>query len=184
MKKLLPSILALCLLLTACGRALPAEVPEPGPAPEISAGPDRPENEENRSLERLTVELVVDWEETDRVLESRTELERLLREALEAQEWAVEEVQVTISTAGGPTGDALAAGGVDAACLPEEDYAAREGDASAVLTAPGTVFAVTGAREELDESFRAALAKALLETEPGTEFLSRCSPGRTYTAVS
>lgn len=183
MKKLLPSILALCLLLTSCGRELPGEAPGPGPGPEVSAGPGEPE-QESRSLEGLTVELVVDWEETDRVLEDRTELERLLREALEAQGWAVEEVQVTISTAGGSTGDALAAGGVDAACLPEEDYGAREGDADAVLTAPGTVFAVTGAREELDESFRAALAAALLETEPGAEFLSRCSPGRTYTAVS
>ena len=180
MKRWIPILLALCLLLSACGGRPPAEPPSPGPeTPPASAGPEK----ENRSLERLTVELVVDWEDTDRVLESQGELERLLRGALEERDWAVEEVQVTISTAGGPTGDALAAGGVDAACLPEEDFEARREDAFAVLTAEGAVLAVTGAREELDGEFRAALAGALLETEPGAEFLRLYSPERTYAAV-
>ena len=92
-------------------------------------------------------------------------------------------MQITISTAGGPTGDALAAGGVDAACLPEEDCEAREADAFPVLAAPGRVLAVTGAREELDGDFRAALAEALLETEEGAAFLSLYSPDTVYTAA-
>lgn len=179
MKKLTPILLAVCLLAAACGGDPPAPEAGPAPLPEAPAA----SGEAGRSLERLAVELVVDWADTDRVLESQAELERLLREALAAQAWAVEEVQVTISTAGGPTGDALAVGGVDAACLPEEDYEAREGDAFAVLAAPGWVLAVTGAREELDRDFRAALAAALLETEQGADFLAVYSPGAAYAAV-
>lgn len=183
MKKRILLLLLFCLLLAGCAQEPPeddAPAPKaPGvPAPTVSALEG-----ESRALDRLTVELVVDWEDTDRVLESQKELERLLREALAVQAWAVEEVQITISTAGGPTGDALAAGGVDAACLPEEDFAARRGDASAVLAGSGAVFAVTGAREEIDGGFREALAEALLNTEQGAAFLGAYSPDRTYTAV-
>lgn len=183
MKKLIPILLALCLLSAACAQRPREEAPPP-PAPEAPAVPEPPApEEEGRALERLTVELVVDWEDTDRVLEGRAELERLLQAALAGQAWTVEEVQITISTAGGPTGDALAAGGVDAACLPEEDCEAREADAFPVLAAPGRVLAVTGAREELDGDFRAALAEALLETEEGAAFLSLYSPDTVYTAA-
>ena len=180
MKKLIPILMALCLLSAACAQR-PREEALPPPAPEAPAVPEPPApEEEGRALERLTVELVVDWEDTDRVLEGRAELERLLQAALAGQAWTVEEVQITISTAGGPTGDALAAGGVDAACLPEEDCEAREADALPVLAAPGRVL---GAREELDGDFRAALAEALLETEEGAAFLSLYSPDTVYTAA-
>ena len=179
MKKLIPILMALCLLSAACAQRPREEAPPP-PAPEAPAVPEPPApEEEGRALERLTVELVVDWEDTDRVLEGRAELERLLQAALAGQAWTVEEVQITISTAG----DALAAGGVDAACLPEEDCEAREADAFPVLAAPGRVLAVTGAREELDGDFRAALAEALLETEEGAAFLSLYSPDTVYTAA-
>ena len=110
MKKLIPILLALCLLSAACAQRPREEAPPP-PAPEAPAVPEPPApEEEGRALERLTVELVVDWKDTDRVLEGRAELERLLQAALAGQAWTVEEVQITISTAGGPTGDALAAG--------------------------------------------------------------------------
>ena len=81
MKKLIPILLALCLLSAACAQRPREEAPPP-PAPEAPAVPEPPApEEEGRALERLTVELVVDWEDTDRVLEGRAELERLLQDA-------------------------------------------------------------------------------------------------------
>ena len=154
MKKLIPILMALCLLSAACAQR-PREEALPPPAPEAPAVPEPPApEEEGRALERLTVELVVDWEDTDRVLEGRAELERLLQAALDGQAWTV-----------------------------EEDCEAREADAFPVLAAPGRVLAVTGAREELDGDFRAALAEALLETEEGAAFLSLYSPDTVYTAA-
>ena len=158
--------LAVCLALTACGRARP---PAPQPdVPPASAPADRPADGEPMSLGILTVELVVAWEEADRLLESLDQLSGLLSKALEEQGCAPEEVRVTLSTAGGVTADALAEGGVDAAWLPAEDFASCGDRAIAALS------------QELDGSFRELLARAVLDTEPGREFTQLCYPGAAY----
>ncbi len=172
--------LAVCLALTACGRARP-----PAPQPDVPpafAPADRPADGEPMSLGILTVELVVVWEEADRLLESLDQLSGLLSKALVEQGCAPEEVRVTLSTAGGVTADALAEGGVDAAWLPAEDFASCGDRAIAALSQDtgGGVAAVTAAREELDGSFRELLARAVLDTEPGREFTQLCYPGAAY----
>ncbi len=81
--------LAVCLALTACGRAKP---PAPQPdVPPASAPADRPADGEPMSLGILTVELVVAWEDADRLLESLDQLSGLLSKALEEQGCAPEE---------------------------------------------------------------------------------------------
>lgn len=178
-KRCLLPVLVLALLLSACGaREQPDKQPDsPPPAPVEPAEPaSRPE--EPAALGPLTVEVVVDGEEAERLLERLEDLSALLSEGLLERGYAPEEVVITISTAGGVTADALCAGGVDAACLPAADYLAAEGQAEAILTTDdgAATAAVTAGREELDESFCAALAGAL--TESG--FLEVCYPGRTY----
>lgn len=181
----------LCLLLSACGKETqePQETDDPpGEAVQTPTGNeqgDAPSSGTQRQLaiDHLTVELVVDWEDSDRILSEMDELSRLLQEGLRAQQCEVEEITVTLSTAGGFTGSALAEGGVDVACMPAVDYVACGESAYAVLTTDEalctTVVAVTSAREELDEDFRAALSAALLETEAGAKFLESCRPGLT-----
>lgn len=181
-KRFLLPVLVLALLLSACGvREQPDEPPAPPPAPVEPAKPAAPP-EEPAALGPLTVEVVVDGEEAERLLERLEDLSALLNEGLLERGYAPEEVVITISTAGGVTADALCAGGVDAACLPAADYLAAEEQAAAVLTTDdGTaVAAVAAGREELDEAFRGALAGAL--TESG--FLEACCPGRTYLPAS
>ena len=146
--------LAACLLLAACGKAS-----QPPPRPEEPAPPEERREEEAPSLGSLTVELVASWEEADRLLESLDQLSGLLGEALAEQGCVLDEVRVTLSTAGGVTADALAEGGVDAAWLPAEDCSACGDKAQAVLAQEtgGGVAAVTAAREELDGEFQALL---------------------------
>lgn len=169
--------LAACLLLAACGRA--GQTP---PAAEEPAPPEDRREEEALSLGSLTVELVVSWEEADRLLDSLDQLSGLLGEALAEQGCVTDEVRVTLSTAGGVTADALSKGGVDAAWLPAEDFSAcgEKAGAALIQEGGGCVAAVTGAREELDGEFRALLVRAALDTEPGRAFLQLYCPGGTY----
>lgn len=182
----------LCLLFAACGRgsreppendAPPAEEIQP-PAEDAQGGLSQDEEERRLAVGHLTVELVADWEQSDQLLSEVDELSRLLRDGLRESRCDVENVTITLSTAGGITGNALAEGGVDLACMPAVDYIACEEAAYAVLTTDEelctAVLAVSKAREELDEAFCAALSAALLETESGAEFLELYSPGLNF----
>lgn len=178
-------LLAACLLLAGCRRAETTAEPPPEPSPPPAAvqpEENRPA-EEPRSLflDSLTVEVVVDWEDADRVLDRLEELSRLLDGALEAVDCTLEEpAAITIGTAGGITAQALADGGVDAAFLPAADLLTTEDDAAiGVLmnTDQDFFLAASTAREELDEYFRSALEEALTATEDGRSFLETCYPG-------
>ena len=195
MRKKLWLLLLLCLLLTACNQAaqpdtLPAENPAPpaaAPIPPAGWEIDEPSDPEPVFLDRLTIEVVVDWSEADRILSRLEELSQLVGEALEEKECTVENpVTVTIGTAGGVTAQALAGGGVDAAILPTGDYAEIEEKASAVFHSmdDGIMAVVTLAREELDENFRTLLSSALLETDAGKEFLEICYPGVVFIGMN
>lgn len=178
--------LALCLALAACQSRDPASDPPDDPAPAAPSVPaeSRPvEPDPDMRVGRLAVELVVEWEETDRLLTGLDQLSGLLGDALLEKGCAAEEVSVTLSTAGGVTADALAEGGVDVAFLPGSDYV-RCGDCAAALIAgegdAAAVAAVSAAREELGGGFPAALAGALLDTETGRQFLETCYPEAAY----
>lgn len=178
-------LLAVCLLLAGCRRAeTPAEPPpEPSPPPAAVLPEENQPAGEDRSLflDSLQVEVVVDWEDADRVLDHLEELSRLLDGALEAVDCTLEEpAAITIGTAGGITAQALADGGVDAAFLPAADLLTTEDDAAiGVLmnTDQDFFLAASTAREELDEYFRSALEEALTATEDGQAFLEICYPG-------
>lgn len=178
--------LALCLALAACQSRDPASDPPDDPAPAAPSVPaeSRPvEPDPDMRVGRLAVELVVEWEEADRLLTGLDQLSGLLGDALLEKGCAAEEVSVTLSTAGGVTADALAEGGVDVAFLPGLDYV-RCGDCAAALIAgegdAAAVTAVSAAREELGGGFPAALAGALLDTETGRQFLETCYPEAAY----
>lgn len=173
-------LLAVCLLLTGCQRV--ETPPEPSPPPAALPEEIQPA-EEPRSLflDSLTVEVVVDWEDADRILESLEELSRLLEGALLAADCTVENpVAITIGTAGGITAQALADGGVDAAFLPAEDLLTTEDDAAIEVlmnTNQDFFLAASTARPELNEDFRLALVEALTAAEDGQAFLEICYPG-------
>lgn len=177
-------LLVCCLSLSACaGQQEPPPPEEPvqliGQTPQDTV--QQPKPAEPVPLNRLAVEVVVDWEDTDRILSDLDQLSQRLGEDLLACGYAVEEVAVTISTAGGFTGSALAEGGVDVVCMPAADYMAIEDCATAILTTDeavctGVVAAAAG-REELDGSFLSALSDAMT-LEGG--FLESCYPGVTY----
>lgn len=176
-------LLAACLLLAGCRRAETEAPPEPAPPPaSVQPAEDQPA-EEPRSLflDSLTVEVVVDWEDADRVLGSLEELSRLLDSALDEADCILKEpATVTIGTAGGITAQALADGGVDVAFLPAADLLTTNADAAiGVLmnTSQDFFLAASTAREELDEYFRSALEEALTATEDGQSFLEICYPG-------
>ena len=178
---------ALCLLLAGCQKVRPApDEGLPSPAPVPMAEPDEPREEGPQvvSLDRLAVEVVVDWEDADRILSSLEELSRLLGDALGERNYLVDEVAVTIGTAGGITAQALGDGGVDAAFLPLEDLAEMEdGKAVQVLESAerGLALAVTGLRA--DQRFCGILPEALTATEAGLAFLEVCYPGTVFSVV-
>lgn len=195
-KTLFPIILLLlCLLPAACGQGggkpaqtdtTPTESQDPqddGQAPS-----SLPEDGGPVLLDSLTVELVVDWEDADRMLSALDSMKRLLAEALLAQGYDVEEITVTISTAGGFTGEAMSGGGVDVAFLPAADYIAYEKNARAVLVTDEDICEIVAAltlrREELDDGFQSALEQALLETEAGGSFLETYRAGAIFLPAS
>ena len=184
-KTLWMAALLSCLLLSACKAPSPAPGQPDKPVIESPGEAGQPgQTDEPAALDRLTMELVVDWDETDRVLACLDQLSGLLSDSLLAQGYAAEEVVVTISTAGGITGSALAEGGIDAACMPAADFAAYASQATAVLATEGAahVVAVTAARDELDAAFQEAFADALLE--PEAQFLGLCYPGEAYAPIT
>ena len=129
-------------------------------------------------IDHLTFELVADWSDSDRLLTEIKNLPQLLKDCLLEKQYQVDDITVTISTAGGLTADALNNGGVDLALMPAVDYVSCTEDIYAILTTEDTpcttVLAVSGAKAECDENFRSALTKALLETEAGNTFLNTC----------
>ena len=188
---LLTLLLALCLLLSSCSRSgntnanispTPEKPDAPITTPDKEEPPQQPE-EEPISISHLTAELVVEMGDAERFLSRLGELSTLLQQGLTQENCHVDDVTITISTAGGVTGDALAGGGVDVAFLPAVDYVTYEGSALAVLTTDeeicSMVVAVSAAREELDGAFCRALEKALLETTEGSDFLELYQPGIT-----
>lgn len=177
---------AVCLLLAGCSRAEPETPPEPSPPP-VSVQPEENQPAEKPRplfLESLSVEVMVDWEDADRMLGSLDELSRLLDGALEEAGCTLgEPAAVTIGTAGGITAQALADGGVDVAFLPAEDLLTTEEDAVVGVlmnTDQDFFLAASTAREELDEHFRSLLENALTMTEDGQAFLETCYPGMEF----
>ena len=174
---------AVCLLLAGCRRAETETPPEPSPPPaSVQPEEDQPaEKPRPLFLESLSVEVMVDWEDADRMLGSLDELSRLLDGALEEAGCTLgEPAAVTIGTAGGITAQALADGGVDVAFLPAEDLLTTEEDAAVGVlmnTDQDFFLAASTAREELDERFRSLLEDALTMTEDGQAFLETCYPG-------
>ncbi|MDE6931998.1 MAG: hypothetical protein K2P37_04850 [Oscillospiraceae bacterium] len=177
------ALAAVCLLLAGCRRAEPETPPEPSPPPaSVQPEEDQPaEKPRPLFLESLSVEVMVDWEDADRMLGSLDELSRLLDSALEEAGCTLgEPATVTIGTAGGITAQALADGGVDVAFLPAEDLLTTEEDAAVGVlmnTDQDFFLAASTGREELDEHFRFLLEEALTMTEDGQAFLETCYPG-------
>jgi len=187
--KVLVCALLLGLLLCACG-----ENTQPTPPPDVDTQqtqtvpeviePAKPDESQSSHspvlLEKLTVELVASWEDSGRILGELSKLSGLLQASLSTQGYEVETVNVTISTAGGITADALVNGGVDAALLPTIDFVPCGQGAAAILTSDEElctmVAAVSRGNELLDEAFCRALQTALLETEEGAAFLQTYHP--------
>lgn len=187
-KKILAVLLAACLFLSGCRNEAPVPEPPPDPPAAADPAPDVPPPEEHQSiiLERLTVEVVVDWEDTDRMLGSLDQLARLLEAALASFDCTIEEpVTITLGTAGGITAQALSDGGVDAAFLPAKDLSKLEdGKAVTVLESSDQTLAAAVTEKSADQQrFCAALAQALTETEEGREFAALCYPGTVFSPV-
>jgi len=191
----------LCItILTACGNRNQTPPDETPPPPATEQAPSTEKNEEKLptdnsdsaegpvSIDHLTMELVVEWEEGDRLLSELESLSRLLKDSLLTQGYQVDEVTITISTAGGFTADALSNGGVDLAFLPAVEYITCSDTVTAVLTTDEelctTVVAVNSQREELDAVFCTALTQAMLETDSGAAFLDTYQPGITCVPAS
>ena len=154
-----------------------AEAPEESAGDEQSPSPWTPDRGGGGGLETA-----------ERMLTSLEDMSRWLKEALAEENCLVEEVAVTVNTAGGYTAQALAAGGVDVALLPAVDFIAWEEDAQALLVSGEdpceTVAAVTLSRPELDDAFCQTLAAALTETEAGEQFLTACRPDAVFASAS
>ena len=192
MKKFLTLLLcAVSLtLLCACADAAPPPPQDDPPAAELpqestqTPPPSSAETEVPAGpivLDSLTFEVVTDWSDSNRLLSDLKDLPQLLKDCLAEQNCQVNEVRVTISTAGGLTADALDNGGIDLALMPAADFLSCNTDARALLTTDDTpctvVLAVSAANGNLTETFDTALTAGLLETEAGNTFLNICRDG-------
>lgn len=191
---LISFLLTLCLVLCACVQddIPPAEDPAP-PANNTSQEQQPPSGEtvtppegntdtqQPIMPEELTVELVLEWEAADALLSRLEEMGELLRVALEESGCSVEQVTITISTAGGFTAEALIQGGVDIAVLPAVDFiTSRESIAGIAMSQEEiceTVIALSLADGQPSSEFCTALFDALTATSSGQEFLALCRPG-------
>ena len=138
MKRTIPLLLALILLLSGCGRR--AEAPrEPAETPPAADAPEEVQAITEKTplrLESLRVEVSRGGLSTERLMEAARRLPELLKEALEASHIYADAVQVTIGSSPAATVQALNGGSVDIAILPAEGFAGQETEA-AVLLASG-----------------------------------------------
>lgn len=191
-------LLSLCLLLCACAGQNDSKGNDPpvsddqqsaadsGTTTELPDTPGIPDDSgdtgstsDPSSLPaELTVELVVEWENTDALLSLLDDLSDQLHTAVEEAGCPLDRVTLTISTAGGFTAQALSQGGIDAAILPAVDIIPYENKASIIALSdeaiPETAIAVSLANADLSEEFRLILFKALTETQSGQDLLSAC----------
>lgn len=140
MKKLLPLLLALALLLSACGRREePPPVQTPPPETEEPSGKLPVSAENPLELDLLRVEITRAGLASDRLMEAARELPELLRDALAVHGVLADLVQVTIGSSPAATVQALNEGTVDIAILPAEGLAGQETEAPVLLVSgPGT----------------------------------------------
>ena len=142
MKKLLPLLLALALLLSGCGRredAPPDPVQDP-PSGTKEPGEPRPVSPENPlELDILRIEICRDGLGSERLMEAARTLPELLRSTLaENQSIITDTIQVTIGSSPAATVQALNGGAVDIAILPAEGFAGQETEAVLLLASgPG-----------------------------------------------
>lgn len=144
MKRIIPLLLALILLLSGCGRReeAPQEPAEEPPAADAPEAVQAITAETPLRLESLRVEVSRGGLSSERLMEAARRLPGLLKEALEACHIYADTVQVTIGSSSAATVQALNGGAVDIAVLPAEGFAGQETEA-AVLLASGP-----GAEEE------------------------------------
>lgn len=165
MKRLVWLALALCLLLTACGKAqnAPPETPE---APEPDDG--QVQRAPPLRLGTLNVEFVVDGRDPDRLLALRSDFPWALQDALEQQSVTVEKINVTFGTSGEASEKALENGSVQVVFLSAEDYYPyRSGQIVAVEKAAepnltlGLIVSAVSDDPEADDRFAESLRLAL-----------------------
>ena len=123
-------VLALCLLLTACGKK---EAPASS-APAVSSAPPVVE-QEPLVLESLTVEFLRGSADAAVLMQAVKELPGQLQAALEEAGVTVEEVSVTMSGSCATTAQAVAEGGADLAFLPVEELVRAEAYPHVLLVA-------------------------------------------------
>lgn len=133
MRRILPLLLSLVLLLSGCGRradpppdpAPPAGTEEPAPVPPAADLP--------LELDILRIEITRAGLSPDRLMEAVRTLPELLRSVLAKNSIAADAVQVTIGSSPAATVQALNAGTVDIAILPAEGFAGQETEAEVLL---------------------------------------------------
>lgn len=180
-------LLSVCLLLSACmqtsgGNDDPvqddATISDDLNSDNGSSSSDNTDNNKNTATypADLTIELVVEWAMADIILSILDDLSDLIRDALEEVGCQIDNVTLTMSTAGAYTADSLIDGGIDAAILPSVDIISSAHRVSILALSddeiPMTAIAVSKANDDLSAEFRAMLFSALTETEEGRDFLS------------
>lgn len=185
-----------CIVLCACTQnMIPPAADDLIDVPPVDDVPDTPSQDLSSSDQAvsgparvLTMELVVEWEQTDALLSRLPELEELLQTALNDAGTFVDAMTLTINTAGGFTAEALTQGGINAAILPATDYITCEEAALCIALSDEevseTVIALSRTDEGLGGEFPAALFDALTATQAGTEFLTLCCPDTDFIASS
>lgn len=125
MKRLCVLLALLCLCLSACFAAAPAQdgggAETAGGAQSDPAGGAEPEKPP-LSFEELNVEFSAAGHDTDALLSLRADFPWALTDALERQGVTVGRVNVTFGTSGEATVSAMRDGAVQLAFLPAEDY--------------------------------------------------------------
>lgn len=183
----------ICIVLCACTQnMIPPAGDEPIDTPSVDDTPDTPSQDLSSSDQAvsapakiLTMELVVEWEQTDALLSRLPELEELLQTALNEAGTFVDAMTLTINTAGGFTAESLTQGGINAAILPAADYIICEEAALCIAMSDEevceTVIALSRTDEGLGGDFPEALFEALTTTESGAQFLALCCPDTDFT---
>lgn len=141
MRRTIPLLLALALLLSGCGRREelpPSPAEEPPQEAEEPSGVQPITEETPLELDSLRVEISRAGLGSDRLMEAARKLPELLRSALADCGVTADVVQVTIGSSPAATVQALNAGAVDIAVLPAEGLAGQETEAVVLLASgPG-----------------------------------------------
>lgn len=134
MKKTVALLFALVMAFSVCACSQPAPAEETTEETAETAAPAEETSAEKPHFDKLTLEFVPS-KDADVIITGTKNLPELVKAEMSNLGYDIDEVDITVGTSYGATGEAMSAGSIDLGWLPGGTYALYSDDTDVILTA-------------------------------------------------